>query len=392
MSSQGSVIASDKTTVEKRCKESIGDFSARLYEQLYQQPGNIFYSPLSIATCLQLVYHGAKGNTKKQMSEVLSLLGVEDEDVLSFYEQLMLALNSTDNNDVLLSLANKVWIKDNFKVLDTYSDVLKDRLRSNVASNPFTDPMAVTKEVNSWVDGQTKGMIKEILTPDMIDSATRMVLCNAVYFKGLWVHPFDFSEDEDFHLNAKDKVKVKMMMHRSSKRMMYGENDVARFVCMDYKGRSQMTMMIILPQVPYQLKKVEEKIMKPGVLNDWFMSMGSKEVMLKMPKFKFEEKYDLAALLKGMGVTDMFDGTKADFSGINGNPDDLYVAAAVHKSIIEVDEEGTEAAAATAMMLLTRCAILKPQKPTIFTVDQPFLFVMRYKSTTVFAGRYEAPV
>ena len=254
---------------------------------------------------------------------VLSLLGVEDEDVLSFYEQLMLALRSTDNNDFSLSLANKVWIKDNFKVLDTYTDILNDRLRSRVATNPFSDPQAVAKEVNSWVDGETRGMIKEILTPQMINSLTRMVLCNAVYFKGLWVHPFDFTENEDFHLNAKDKVKVKMMMHHSAKRMMYGENDVARFVCMDYKGRSQMTMMIILPQVPYQLKKVEEQIMKPGVLNDWFMSMGYREVMLKMPKFKFEEKYDLKELLQKMGVKDMFSMADADFSGINGKNNNI---------------------------------------------------------------------
>ena len=313
-------MTADKSTVRKRCAESIGDFSAKLYGHLSgKSEGNIFFSPLSIAACLQMVHHGSKGNTKQQTSEVMGILGIEDTDILSFYHDTLSALNSEEDKLTCLSVANRVWIKENFEVLDSYKDMLQKQLLADIIRNPFSDPNSVAEEINGWVSKSTKGMIKELIQPSMINALTRLVLCNAIYFKGLWQNKFDTSDEEDFHLNAKETKKVQMMRYHTNKIMLYGENDVARYVIIPYKGSKGISMMVILPQVPYQLQKVEKKINKrPGVINEWFKSASNREVNLKLPKFKFEEKYDLKELLKELGITDMFDLDTADFSGITG--------------------------------------------------------------------------
>ena len=319
MTSQGQFVNSDKSTVRKRCAESIGDFSAKLYGHLCKSDKNIFFSPLSIAACLQMVHHGAKGNTKRQTSDVMGILGIDDADILSFYHDTISSLNAEEDSFTSLAVANRVWIKDNFSVLDAYKQMLQEQLHADIIRDPFTQPNKVADEVNGWVSKSTKGMIKELISPDMINGLTRLILCNAIYFKGLWTNTFDTSDEEDFHLNAKETQKVQMMRHHSNKSMMYGENDVARYVIIPYKGRKGISMMVILPQVPYQLQKVEQKITeRPGVVNEWFKSTSSRDVNLKLPKFKFEEKYDLKELLIQLGITDMFDEGVADFSGING--------------------------------------------------------------------------
>lgn len=388
-------MTADKSTIRKRCAESIGDFSAKLYGHLSaKSEGNIFFSPLSIAACLQMVHHGSKGNTRQQTSEVMGILGIEDADILSFYHDTLSALNSEEDKLTSLSVANRVWIKEKFAVLDSYQNMLQEQLLADIIRNPFSDPQSVADEINGWVSKTTKGMIKELIQPSMINALTRLVLCNAIYFKGLWLNKFDTSDEEDFHLNAKEKKKVQMMKYYSNKNMLYGENDVARYVIIPYKGSKGISMMVILPQVPYQLQKVEKKINKrPGVINEWFKSASNREVNLKLPKFKFEEKYDLKELLIGLGITDMFDMKAADFSGITGDPD-LFVSDAVHKAVIAVDEFGTEAAAATGMMMMTRCAMIpsRKPKPVIFHVDQPCsFFIFSRRDYPMFAGRLISP-
>lgn len=318
MPSQGEVLTAHNSTVRKRCAESIGEFSAKLYAHLSKSTDNIFFSPFSIAACLQMVHHGAKGNTKQQTSDVMGILGIEDADILSFYHDTIKSLNAQEDNSTTLAVANRVWVKDNFSVLDSYKAMLQEQLHADILRNSFADPVQTAGEVNAWVAKSTKDMIKELISPDMINGLTRLILCNAIYFKGLWQFPFDTSDEEDFHLNAKEKCKVQMMRYHGNKKLMYGENDVGRWVVIPYKGRKNVSMMVILPQVPYGLKSVEEKIGKPGVINEWFKSASSREVNLKLPKFKFEEKYDLKEVLSQLGVTDLFDENLADLSGVNG--------------------------------------------------------------------------
>lgn len=309
---------SDKSISHKRCSESIGDFSTRLYSLLSQTDDNIFFSPLSIAACLQMVHQGAKGNTRKQLGDVMGILGIDDTDILSFYHDLIKSLNKREDDCTKLAVANRVWIKDNFNVLKEYKRVLQHDLHADIISNPFSDPELVANEVNGWVADSTNNMIKELISPSMINDLTRMILCNAIYFKGLWVDAFDSSQEEDFHLNAKETAKVQMMRYYKNKNLMYGENSVARYVLLPYKGNKDINMMIILPQVPYQLRQVEEQIVKAGVTDEWYKSVTSREVNLALPKFRFEEQYDLKTLLCQMGAGEMFEAGVADFSGING--------------------------------------------------------------------------
>ncbi|XP_063673783.1 leukocyte elastase inhibitor-like isoform X3 [Bolinopsis microptera] len=395
MTSQGQFLNQDKSTVRKRCAESICDFSAKLYGHLCNKSDkNIFFSPLSIAACLQMVHHGAKGNTKRQTSDVMGILGIEDADILSFYHDTIASLNSEEDKFTSLDVANRVWIKDNFAVLDAYKQMLQGQLHADIIRNPFTDPDGVSNEVNEWVSKSTKGMIKELITPAMINGLTRLILCNAIYFKGLWTHAFDTSDEEDFHLSAKETKKVQMMRHYKAEKMMYGENGVARYVIIPYKGRKGISMMVILPQVPYQLQEVEKKMTeRPGVVNEWFKSASSRNVRLKLPKFKFEEKYDLKQLLEELGVTDMFTVGVADFSGINGDRG-LYITQALHKAVIELSEEGTEAAATTAMVANMYC--MMPEEEVVeFCADQPFVMVVggeseesEWETVPLFLGRF----
>jgi len=272
-----------------------------------------------------------------------------------------------------------------------YKRVLQQDLHAEIISNPFSDPELVANEVNGWVADSTNNMIKELISPSMINDLTRMILCNAIYFKGLWVDAFDSSQEEDFHLNAKETAKVQMMRYYKNKNLMYGENSVARYVLLPYKGNKDINMMIILPQVPYQLRQVEEQIVKAGVTDEWYKSVTSREVNLALPKFRFEEQYDLKTLLCQMGAGEMFEAGVADFSGINGIPDDLFVSHAVHKAVISVDETGTEAAAATAVMMLTRCARIPKVKPVKFHVDQPCVLVIYSVTCVMFVGRLTKP-
>ena len=326
--SHGQVLQTDKTLSDKRCSESIGDFSAKMYSLLSKSDENIFFSPLSIAACLQMVHHGAKGNTKKQISDVMGILGIADEDILSFYYHLIKTLNRSEDDFTALSVANRVWIKDNYKVLEDYKELLQEKLHADIISNPFTDPSLVAEEVNGWVSDSTNAMITKLVDPSMITDLTRLILCNAIYFKGLWDRPFDTCNEADFHVSAKKTQKVQMMQYYRNLELMYGENSVARYVLLPYKGNKDINMMIILPQVPYQLCQVEEQIVKAGVIDEWYKSVTSRDVNLKLPKFKFEEEYDLKELLVQMGAEDMFMPGIADFSGVNG--EFLYAVYNLH--------------------------------------------------------------
>ena len=316
--STADILTSDKTTATKRCAESVGDFSAKLYAQIASKTeGNVFFSPLSVAACLQMVHQGARGSTRAQTAEVMSQAGIAEEDILGFYQDLLTSLSAQDEH-ATVSLANKVWIKDNYTVLEEYTKMLQCSLHADIARNPFTDPGAAADEVNNWVAKSTGGMIKQLIEPSMINPLTRLILCNAIYFKGLWEHPFDSAADEEFHVSARERKTVKMMRHNRAKELAYGENDVARWVVLPYRGNMDLRMMVLLPQVPFQLGQVEESICKAGVIEQWLKAAGPRDVNVKLPKFKFEQKYDLKEVLREMGVTDLFSEGVADLSGVDG--------------------------------------------------------------------------
>lgn len=375
------------TTAQMLCKESVSAFSAKLFQQMQGTQGNIFFSPLSIATCLQMVYQGAGGSTKAQCAELMGLTDLTDQDILTYFKGLISTLNMADEHSSL-TLANKVWAHDNMPLLDHYRNMLSESLDADIQPDPFTNPAAVAKSVNGWVEKKTGGMIKELITADAINNLTRLVLCNAIYFKGLWLSPFKTTKREPFHLNAKEQVTVDMMRQESD--MGYGETDLARFVTLRYKGKRNMSMVAVLPQVPFQLNTVEQELCKPGTIQTWFKQARRRKVNLAMPKFSFEQSHDLRQVLEAMGMTEMFSDCSANFENINGNANDLYVSSAVHKAVITVDEQGTEAAAATGMIMMTRCAMM-PQPPVELTLDKPFVFCLFQRDVLCFMGRYTGP-
>jgi len=374
-------------TAQVLCKESVAGFSARLFQQMHTQKGNIFFSPLSIATCLQMVYQGSGGSTKAQCAEVMGLAGISDQDVLIYFKGLISTLSSSDT-DCSLTLANKVWLHDAMPVLQSYTDMLTQSLDAEVQADKFDNPPAVARSVNGWVEKRTGGMIKELISSDAINSLTRLILCNAIYFKGSWLSPFKTTKPEPFHINAKEQVTVDMMRQESD--MGYGETDLCRFITLRYKGKRNMSMVAVLPQVPFQLHSVEQELCKPGTIQTWFKQARRRKVKLAMPKFGFEQSHDLKAVLEGMGMTEMFSDSSANFENINGAEHDLYVSSAVHKAVIKVDEEGTEAAAATGMVMMTRCAMI-PLPPVDMTLDKPFIFCLFQRDVMCFMGRYAEP-
>jgi len=240
---------------------------------------------------------------------------------------------------------------------------------------------------------KTNNKVTDILTSDAVNALTRLILVNAVYFKGSWIHKFDanYTKDADFHISPDEAMKVKMM-HAKAK-YYYGESSKldCQAIELPYAGDS-LSMFILLPhQAATNLSEVEQKLTADDLVNvrEKF-HMSFVEVNLWLPRFSLDVKMDLAKVLAGMGMRDLFVQGAADLSGIHRSRD-LYVSEVLHRAVVEVNEEGTEAAAATAVVMMMRSAVI--QKPNIFRADHPFIYFIRERTTgsILFLGRYVKP-
>ena len=370
-------------------------FAFDLYKAVRALEGNIVYSPYSISLAFAMAYGGAKGDTAAQMAETLqyTLPGEQFHPAFNALD-LDLAGRPAETADVekkerfQLNIANSLWGQDGWPFLPEYLDLLALNYGAGMRLVDFKkDPEGARLQINDWIADQTRSRIKDIIPPGVLDTMTRMVLANAIYFKATWEYEFEanYTADRQFSLLNGDIVSVPTMQIGHPKNLSYAAGDGWQAVTLPYKGG--LTEMVILVPDNGNFEAFESGLTAEEY-EQILAAMELQDVIFSMPKFSFETRYGLKGILAGMGLQAAFDPNAADFSGIDGQRD-LYIADAIHKAFIAVDEKGTEAAAATAVVMLEASL---PQG-VVLTIDRPFFYVIRDvpTGTILFMGRVVDP-
>ncbi|XP_076868207.1 leukocyte elastase inhibitor-like isoform X2 [Brachyhypopomus gauderio] len=355
---------------------------------------NVFFSPLSISSALGMVLLGAGGNTATQMSQSLHFNKSKD-DVHIGFDKLLSVLNKA-GAPYTLSLANRLYGEKSYKFVEKFLHDTKTHYHAQLETVDFKSEAEATRShINKWVEQQTHEKIKDLLAEGVVDSLTRLVLVNAIYFKGSWEKKFEVMGTSEIPFNlSKNTTKPVQMMNQKAKFPLAFIPDMrCQILEMPYVGK-ELSMLIILPNEIEDdttgLEKLEQTLTYEKFM-EWTRPdmMDQVEVQVALPRFKLSETYDMKSLLVSMGMVDAFDQSKCDFS-LMSPCDDLVLSKVVHKSFVEVNEEGTEAAAATAAVMMLRCAMLPPER---FVADHPFLFFIQHKPTRtiLFCGRYCSP-
>lgn len=379
-------LTSSLVCSDKEVSQGCNDFACNMYQQLKKESGNLFFSPYSITTALSAAYAGARGLTEAEMSNVLCD-SLSQEEFHPAYASTIDKLNQ-DGSKYQLEIANKVFVQNGYKILDSFEQTIKTNYGAAFDVLDFVkNPLKASGIINGWVYEKTHEKIKDIVSPDMFNDDTRMVIANAIYFKGKWAEQFEksYTKPKPFYISENDTVKVDMMQQTSH--FNYMENDNLKMLELPYEG-DRLSMFIVLPKKVDGLKSVEQNI-SSQMLNGCFSQLKSTKVRVTLPKFKLETSYNLNSSLKQMGMPSAFNHL-ADFSGISGK-DDLFISNVLHKAFVETDEEGTEAAAATVIIFETKCCMR--ELPETFNADRPFIFFIKDKLTDLilFMGRINNP-
>ncbi|XP_068092903.1 leukocyte elastase inhibitor-like isoform X2 [Hyperolius riggenbachi] len=373
---------------------AVSNFSIDLYKILNQRnsTGNIFFSPVSLASAIAMVYLGSKGKTADQESKVMHFDCVKDIHVN--FQALNAQINKKASPSYTLNLANRLFGERTFNFSNDFLSSLQSLYQAKVGTVDFmTAHEAARKEINAWVSEQTHEKIPEVLAEGSVDATTKLVLVNALYFKGDWAEKFDAGQTTDapFSLSKNQKKTVKMMYQKKKFPFNYVPEMSCRILELPYNG-NELSMFIILPDSIEDdttgLQKLE-KGLTVEKLKEWTSpeNMEPIDVHVHLPKFKLEETYKMKSAFSALGMVDVFDAGAADLSGMSGSKN-LYLSEMIHKTFVEVNEEGTEAAAATAGIAMM-CMLREEQ----FTANHPFIFFIRHNSThnILFVGRYSSP-
>jgi len=367
-------------------------FAFGLYQALREADGNLFYSPYSISLALAMTYAGARGETEKQMTDTLHFDLLQNR-LHPAFNNLDLELGrrgqgakGKDGEGFRLHIVNAIWGQKDFKFLPEFLDLLAENYGAGLRTLDFMKASEQSRIIiNKWVSDQTEERIKDLIPQGTIDELTRLVLTNAIYFNAAWQYPFekDATSNSAFYLLNGDKITVPMM--RQAESFGYAEGDGYQVVELPYDGR-ELSMLVLLPQTN-RFELFEESLNAQRV-DDIVKNLNTREVVLTMPKFEFESSFGLKKTLTAMGMPVAF-SAGADFSGMTGNPD-LFIGEVLHKAFVSVDEVGTEAAAATAVIMELTAM---PGEPVEVTIDRPFIFLIRdiESATILFIGRVVNP-
>ncbi len=355
-------------------------FAFDLYQQLRIQPGNLFLSPHSISSALAMTYGGARGATADEMARVLHF-NLPPERLHPSFSALARGLRSEaqGRSGCQLRIANALWGHRAGRFLPPFLNLTREHYNAGFYGVDYTNPEPARQMINDWVARETQGKIRDLLAPGNIDARTRLVLTNAIYFKGEWDSPFqkDSTTDKAFHLVSGQKIQAPLMWQKGH--FGYAEAPELQILEMPYAG-SNVSMVVLLPRTVDGLAQLE-KMLTAEVLDGWLKRVWKQEVDVTLPRFKVEDSFSLAAVLRTLGMGKVFNPAQADLSGIGGVPGEppLYVSAVIHKAFADVTEGGTEAAAATAVVMAPGAAPGQFQPPPIptFRADHPFLFLIR---------------
>jgi serpin B len=373
---------------QKTIVEGSNKFALALYGKLESQGGNLFLSPYSISTALAMTCAGARGQTEKQMVDTLFSAPLESEQINKSFGEIIRQLNAQgEKGGYELVVANALWGQNDYKFLPEYLSVVKTNYDGNLEQVDFkTQAEAARKEINAWVESKTKDKIKDLIKPGMVDTMTRLVLTNAIYFKGKWETQFKPGETLDlpFTLLKGETVKVPIM-HQMGKFAYMETNDI-QVLDLPYVNKD-LSMIVLLPKKSDGVKELEKTLTIEN-FNSWHAKLQKQEVIVLFPRFKMTSEFELSKVLGEMGMPDAFSGN-ADFSGMTGKRD-FSISGVVHKAYADVNEVGTEAAAATGVIMK---ATSVGQPPPVFKADHPFIFLIRDNQTgsILFLGRVANP-
>ncbi len=379
----------DITALTKQLVDSDNQFGFELFQKIAENQDtlqNTLISPVSVSLALAMTYNGAAGATQEGMEATLHLEGLSPEEINQSYQSLINGLSNADPK-VTLEIANSIWYRQGFQVEQDFKDVNKNYYNAEVNELDFKNPEAV-KTINEWVADKTHNKIEKII--EEIDPLTMMYLINALYFNGQWKYQFDENKtsQETFILQDGSSIRTDMMVTETD--LDYFSNELFQAVKIPY-GRGNYSMICFLPSGNHQVKDIVAAMTTENY-NAWLSEFQEVGMQLYLPKFKFEYKKALKNQLKALGMAMAFHPTQADFSRINPDIDDLYISEVLHKTFIEVDEKGTEAAAVTAVVVNTTSAG-GGSGPMIVRFDKPFVFAIQEKSTNTvaFAGALMHP-
>ncbi len=376
--------------------EGNNKFALELYQKLSPQPGNLFFSPYSISTALALAYGGARNRTAEQMADVLHFptrcqepnkAAVSEIDFHAVFGSAIRNFNEQGGKGAYeLTVANALWGQKGYAFLPQYMKLVQTQYDSELQDVDFSANIEAARIINTWVAQKTKEKIKDLIQPGALNSLTRLVLTNAIYFKGKWASQFskDTTRQEPFFLADAGKADVPMMNQKEH--FKYAEDNDCQVLEMPYVG-DELSMIILLPKDTKGIDTLEKNL-TADALSGRLAKLRKDEVSVFIPRFKVTSQFGLNDVLASMGMKDAFSPNAADFSGMTGNRE-LFISAVVHKAYVDVNEEGTEAAAATGVVMSTTAIRQVP----VFRADHPFIYLIRDNVTgsILFLGRMANP-
>ncbi len=400
----GAVEAQAKADPPERVVQGSNAFAFDLYARLAEEEGNRFFSPASIHTALAMTYAGAREQTAEQMAGTLHY-PLAPAALPEAYAQLLETLNDVPTRPVVrrergqmvrekkpvyeLVVANALWPQEGYPFRDAYVRTVEEQFGATLRHVDFNEPDQAAATINKWVGEKTREKIQDLVPPSALRGPIRLVLTNAVYFKSNWAETFSkrATKDAPFHVSP-DRTADVAMMHQET-RFGYGETDQVQLLRLPYKGHA-LSMLVVLPKKRDGLADVEKKL-STETFQAWRQALQRAKVKVRLPKWEFSDRCSLSRLLKKMGMSLAFDPERADFSGMT-TAERLFISSILHKAYVAVDEEGTEAAAATAVMMLG-AAMPEPEEPKVFRADHPFLFAITHEETgeILFLGQVADP-
>ena len=369
---------------------AVNAFAADLHPRLGAKGDNLFFSPFSIEAALGMTAAGARGETLDEMRKVLHL----PADPHAAFGGLIARLNSAGLDKLRpyqLSVANAIWAQKGYPWHKEFVELTREHYGAGVVDVNFAESEAARKQINDWVEKETKDKIKELIPRGVISMLTRMVLANAIYFKANWRYQFDKKLTQDAPFTRADGTKPPVPLMHMNRDFAYGETTMfvrrggekVQILELPYAGE-ELSMVVYLPEAADGAERLGQWLQGKDLGRP---ELKKRQVSVYLPQFKAETSYSLKPVLIDLGMKAAFDD--ADFTGMSPKGRDLYISHVLHKAFVEVNEEGTEAAAATAVVLKERVA----ERVTVFRADRPFVFTIRdnKSGTVLFLGRYSGP-
>lgn len=370
-------------TPQDTATRALAGMNDRLWAEYSKVDGNLVYSPTSIALATAILTGGAASKTESELLRAFTLDAKDSRELHPAFASLLKGISAPE-----LSFANRLWAQESFGLLEPFLRITREHYGAESKTLPFArNTEGSRKEINHWVSNETQGKIPELLKPGILNELTRLVLTNAVYFKGKWETAFsrEATRSEPFHMTSRDSKNVPMMHLKSNFR--YAEDSDLQLLELPYQ-ENRLSAIILLPKPGKSLKHA---VKLSARIEDFIKTADAPEVEVVLPRFKFRTNSDIKPILQKIGIQDAFSPERADFTRI-APAKGLYLSAVIHEALVDVNEEGTEAAAATAAVVALR-GIPSENRRILFKADRPFLFVIRENNSgaILFVVRVEAP-